>query len=292
MGIEQDSYKRRLEMVKSLTLSYIVLDEQRVENVNRIQNVSGMRSQDEIDCMDVLYKSFTQPLDAIKSKADAMLKPIAFWNYFLSYVKEIPAIYLLALITGIRNIKHFEIPSDLWEFCGLHTYEVDESGKRWFKNQREAEYFISGILNSTPEFKGMEQTNRYKKEFQERLQLCVSGDNYKLIKIAAKSSPKKLRNWDMFFRTVVWHIGHSIDKSDGFYNQQLKKIERIEIKKRENKYLSREVIRKLALRLVSKLVLIHIVQNWQQMEGRVVKRPIDDTNLVDYPGFKIIYSDV
>jgi len=294
MGTDNVDQKRKLEMSKILTYNHIVFEDQRHENERSFELLASCSTEQDHEHMKELQSYLDDAQKKIKVIAEKMLGDSPIWHFFLCHVTDVPPIYSFALIVNIADISRFNSASKLWAYCGMHNYKVDvASGKRWFRTRQSAVDFVTSVIRINGEFKDVEATPAFHKEIEERLELCVWGSGYNCEKIAAKSSPKKLVNWNMFFRSLCWRVGESIRKGHGFYHGRYLEMVAEKVCQLHNvNETDVRIVELQSARHITKLFLIHTVQYWRQMEGLTTKAPLDGREkCIEFPGLPIDYSE-
>lgn len=284
--------KRKYEMSKFLAYNYMTLEGQRNDNERRIERMGSCLNKDDYLSIRNLDFAFACDGKTINDDALKMLEDIPIYNYFLRHVTCIPPVYALALVTSIGDIQRFISATKLWAYFGMHNYRVDvDSGKRWFRTRESAVEFVTSVIRINGEFSNIENTSDFDIEVELRLKFCCWGDGYNCEKVAAKSIPKELVNWNVFCRNVCWRIGENIRKGSGFYHGLYSKMLAQKMEQLSNVNLSD--IRNAefnASRHITKLFLIHLVQYWRQHEKLSTKAPLDSKDNIEFPGIPMVYS--
>lgn len=282
-------------MSELLTYNHIVLKNQRIENKKIMNRMSPYWSANDFNSLKELECFLKNTQLKIRDISEQSLRDVPLWDYFLSRVADVPAVYSWALTANVGQIDEFNNASELWSYCGMHNYKVDiESGKRWFKTKQMAIDFVTSVIKIKWDFKNLKAISSFHKELEERLKLCVWGPKYNCETIAAKTHPQKLVNWKVFLRTLCWEIGESIKEGHGFYHglyiqMVSEKVDDFRGKAHNDSDI--RIAENDSARRVTKLFLIHVVQYWRQLEGLAIKAPSDARKrCIEFPGIPIVYG--
>ena len=304
-----------VDMCKILTTQYMKFYENRVEAERRMKELQRKGHIEEYNQLEGLRNDYAIFAAGFKHNAVEHLKPMPIWKYFLSQVTDLDEISALALIIGIQDISRFEVPSQLWAYCGMHTYMIDiKTQKRWFETKSIAVGFVDGFIKH----KDQMHPSQLEKYREDLLTQCVWGEGCVPKKVAAKDGDGKLENWNKFLKKICFRISEDFDRGseDGFYHQFQKKIEIREIKKMSsgdnqnivNAILAdpgmyKELSEKLPTGLVSKansrarretvrLFLTHLLQYWRQLRVLPVKKPrlAEGAKMVEFPGIALEFT--
>lgn len=307
-----------MDACKILTTQNIKFRENRIEAERRMKELQKNGFHEEYGNLESLRNDYAIFESGFRSNASEHLRLMPIWKYFLSKVTDLDPISALALIIGIEDISRFEYPSKLWGYCGMQPYMIDvNSRKRWFQNKELAIDFVSSMCRKNHShaetgFKAREN------EIDQLLESCVYGDGYSPKKVIANEGDNILENCNKFLKNICSIISEDFDggTGNGFYHQQLRQAEIIEIHKLSkgnhqnitDKLLTepnahKELIRHLpknlvikansrARREITRLFLGHLVQYWRQLRDLPNKKPQlrKGCEVIEFPGMSLVFT--
>ena len=201
----------------------------------------------------------------------AQLQPI--YTEFLSRIKGIGPVLGAGFPAYLVTPGRFATVSKLWAYCGLHTEQRTEDGKRWFDSESAAQTWIAAEVEKDRawhEQTAKENGSAFDAEaVAKKLQKQIAwGEDRETSWHAARRRKGEKARWSASLKVLCWKTGESFVKSGDYYREIYDHFRVLEDEKHPDLSKGHRFAR--AKRRTVKIFLSQMLDKWYRIEGKTL----------------------